>query len=168
TNGKTRICPASGSANGSNRRDLCCSCWDYLVRVCSDPSPPVRYVRRPTIRLCESGRLRRPFASTDLLGFYAHNSGQLAPAHHHFTHVGLPKALNRQRAGSSHWLVICRLVGEKVPLFALAAFSSGVTLFTQFRSTGTMAQLPLPWRLNNAAVSCVLYVWQMFWPVRLA
>src|SRR5437773_770311 len=84
------------------------------------------------------------------------------------THVGLPKALNRQRAGSSHWLVICRLVGEKVPLFALAAFSSGVTLFTQFRSTGAAVQLPLPWRLNNAGVSYVVYIWQMFWPARLA
>src|SRR2546423_249640 len=84
------------------------------------------------------------------------------------THVGLPKALNRQRAGSSHWLVICRLVGEKVPLFALAAFSSGVTLFTQFRSTGATVQLPLPWRLNNAGVSYVVYIWQMFWPARLA
>ena len=84
------------------------------------------------------------------------------------THVGLPKAPDRQQATSSHWSVICRLVGEKVPLFALAAFSSGVTLFTQFRSTGTAAQLPLPWRLNNAAVSYVVYIWQMLCPVRLA
>src|SRR5439155_20151155 len=83
-------------------------------------------------------------------------------------HVGFPKTLERHQASSSRWPVIRRLVGEKVPLFALAAFSSVMTLFTQFRSTGTMAQLPLPWRLNNAAVSCVLYVWQMFWPVRLA
>lgn len=31
-----------------------------------------------------------------------------------------------------------------------------------------MSQLPLSWRLNNAVVSYVVYVWQMFWPVRLA
>src|SRR5436305_1684399 len=84
------------------------------------------------------------------------------------TYVGFPKALNRQRASSSHWPIIYHLVREKVPLFALAAFSSGLTLFTQFRSTGVMAQLPLPWRLNNAAVSYVVYIWQMFWPARLA
>src|SRR5256885_1766215 len=84
------------------------------------------------------------------------------------THVGLPKALGRQPASSSQWPVRRRLVAEKVPLFALSAFSSAVTLLTQFQSTRTMSQLPLSWRLNNAAVSYVAYIWQMFWPVRLA
>ena len=82
--------------------------------------------------------------------------------------VGFPKALERQQASSSQWPVIRRLVAEKVPLFALSALSSVVTLFTQFQSTGAMAQLPLTWRLNNAIVSYVAYIWQMFWPVRLA
>src|SRR6266446_9717315 len=67
------------------------------------------------------------------------------------THVGFSKAL-----------------AEKVPLFALSVFSSVVTLFTQFQSTRTMSQLPLPWRLSNAAVSYVVYIWQLLWPVRLA
>src|SRR5438309_5813387 len=84
------------------------------------------------------------------------------------TRVGFPKGLERQSARSSQWPVIRRLVAEKVPLFALSAFSLVATLFTQFQSTGTMSQLPLPWRLNNAAVSYVVYIWQMFWPVRLA
>ncbi len=84
------------------------------------------------------------------------------------THVGLPRALGRQPASSSQWPVIRRLVAEKVPLFALSAFSSALTLLTQFQSTRTMSQLPLSWRLNNAAVSYVAYIWQMFWPVRLA
>jgi protein O-mannosyl-transferase len=84
------------------------------------------------------------------------------------TRVGFRKGLERQSARCSQWPVIRRLVAEKVPLFALSAFSSVVTFFTQFQSTGTMSQLPLPWRLNNAAVSYVVYIWQMFWPVRLA
>jgi protein O-mannosyl-transferase len=84
------------------------------------------------------------------------------------TQVGFPKALERQPASSSQWPLIRRLVTEKVPLFALSAFSSVVTLFTQFQSTGTMPQLPLTWRLNNAAVSYVVYIWQMFWPTGLA
>jgi Flp pilus assembly protein TadD len=84
------------------------------------------------------------------------------------TQVGFPKALARQPASSSQWPVMRRLVVEKVPLFTLSAFSSVVTLFTQFQSTGAMSQLPLPWRLNNAAVSYVIYIWQMFWPIRLA
>ena len=84
------------------------------------------------------------------------------------THVGFPKALERQPASSSQWPVIRRLIAEKGPLFVLSVFSSVVTLFTQFQSTGTLSQLPLAWRLNNAAVSYVVYIWQMFWPVRLA
>src|SRR5438093_2576123 len=84
------------------------------------------------------------------------------------TRVGFPKGLEQQSARSSQWPVIRRLVAEKVPLFALSTFSSVVTFFTQFQSTGTMSQLPLPWRLNNADVSYVVYIWQMFWPVRLA
>src|SRR5213596_1478818 len=50
------------------------------------------------------------------------------------THVGFPKALERQPTRGSQWPVIGRLVGEKVPLFALAASSSVVSLFTQFRN----------------------------------
>jgi Flp pilus assembly protein TadD len=84
------------------------------------------------------------------------------------THVEFPKAPKRQPASSSQWPVIRRLLAEKVPLVALSAFSSVVTLFTQFESAWTISQLPLPWRLNNAAVSYVVYIWQLFWPVRLA
>jgi tetratricopeptide (TPR) repeat protein len=84
------------------------------------------------------------------------------------THVRFPKALDRQPASGSQWPVIRRLLAEKVPLFVLSALSSVVTLFTQFQSTATMSQLPLSWRVNNAVVTYVVYVWQMFWPVRLA
>src|SRR5213082_1691122 len=82
------------------------------------------------------------------------------------TAFGMPMA--GLPASSSEWLVIRPLIAEKVPLFALSTFSSAVTLLTQFQSTRTMSQLPLSWRLNNAAVSYVAYIWQMFWPVRLA
>ena len=84
------------------------------------------------------------------------------------THLRVPKGLDRQPTSSSQWPVIRRLIAEKVPLFVLSALSSAVTLFTQFQSTATMSQLPLSWRLNNAVVTYVIYVWQMFWPVRLA
>jgi tetratricopeptide (TPR) repeat protein len=84
------------------------------------------------------------------------------------TYVRSPKAMERQPATSSQWPVIRRLVAEKIPLFALSLLSSVLTLFTQFKSTGTLSQLPLSWRLSNAAVSYVAYIWQMLWPVRLA
>jgi protein O-mannosyl-transferase len=60
------------------------------------------------------------------------------------------------------------LLVEKVPLVALSTVSCAATLLAQRYSPGATDQLPLAWRLNNAAVSYVAYIWQMFWPVRLA
>jgi len=84
------------------------------------------------------------------------------------TNVGFSRTSKWQAPSSIQWLVIRRLVAEKVPLFVLSGLSSAVTLFTQFRSTDTMSELPLSWRLSNAALSYVAYIWQMFWPVQLA
>jgi tetratricopeptide (TPR) repeat protein len=61
-----------------------------------------------------------------------------------------------------------RLITEKIPLFALSAFSCIATLFAQSQGPGAIDQLPFLWRLNNAFVSYVIYIWQMLWPVRLA
>jgi len=84
------------------------------------------------------------------------------------TDVAFSKTRKWQPSSSIQWPAIRRLVAEKVPLFALSILSSVVTLLTQFKSTDAISQLPLPWRLSNAAVSYVVYIWQMFWPVRLA
>ncbi len=68
----------------------------------------------------------------------------------------------------SQWPIVRRLVTEKIPLFALSAVSSVLTCLTQLQSAGSKHQLPFTWRFNNAVVSYVAYIWQMFWPVRLA
>ena len=60
------------------------------------------------------------------------------------------------------------LVAEKIPLFLLSALSCVATLLIQLYGAGAIDPLPLAWRLNNAAVTYVAYVWQMFWPARLA
>src|SRR5215510_2848383 len=60
------------------------------------------------------------------------------------------------------------LITEKIPLFALSAFSCAATLLVQIYSTERLEQLPFMWRLNTAVVSYVAYIWQMFWPARLA
>jgi tetratricopeptide (TPR) repeat protein len=65
-------------------------------------------------------------------------------------------------------MIMLRLVAEKIPLLGMSALSSAVTLVAQFRATGMTDQFPLGWRLGNAAVSYVVYVWQMFWPACLA
>ena len=61
-----------------------------------------------------------------------------------------------------------RLITEKIPLFALSAFSCIATLFAQRQGPSAIDQLPFLWRLNNAFVSYVTYIWQMLWPARLA
>jgi tetratricopeptide (TPR) repeat protein len=63
---------------------------------------------------------------------------------------------------------IFKLIVEKIPLFALSVLSSTATLLAQSYGEGAIDQLPFAWRLNNAAVSYVAYIWQMFWPAQLA
>jgi len=61
-----------------------------------------------------------------------------------------------------------RLVLEKLPLLAMSAAASAVTIFAQ-RSGGSMRLLlPLGVRLENAIYGYAMYVWKAFWPVWLA
>lgn len=60
-----------------------------------------------------------------------------------------------------------RLILEKVPLFVLSAGSCVATLLAQKGAINSLARLPFTTRLGNAFVSCVVYLWQMVWPVRL-
>jgi protein O-mannosyl-transferase len=81
-----------------------------------------------------------------------------------------------------HWWgrlsVSRRLVLEKIPLLMLAAVSCRLTLLAQkthaesilyyIRSVRWTGQSPLAWRVNDAFVACMGYVWQMIYPLRLA
>src|SRR5207302_844488 len=60
------------------------------------------------------------------------------------------------------------LIVEKLPLFGLSAASSIVAFALQVQSTESVGQLPFGWRLQNALVTYVTYIWQMFWPANLA
>jgi protein O-mannosyl-transferase len=57
---------------------------------------------------------------------------------------------------------------EKIPLLALAAGSCLATAMAQRQTIGYAAQAPLTWRVANALVSYVTYIWQMLWPTKLA
>jgi tetratricopeptide (TPR) repeat protein len=63
---------------------------------------------------------------------------------------------------------LLRMTLEKLPLFGLSLASSIVTFILQERSTGSIAQLPLNWKIENALVSAVTYICQIFWPIDLA
>ncbi len=60
-----------------------------------------------------------------------------------------------------------KLFIEKIPLFVMAAIVSVITFVIQVRSPNATAQFPLLWRVENAVVSYVVYVGQLFWPRHL-
>ena len=60
------------------------------------------------------------------------------------------------------------LITEKIPLFALSAFSCSATLFAQRQGPSAIDSLPFLWRLENTFVTYVTYIFQMLWPARLA
>ena len=72
---------------------------------------------------------------------------------------------DRERVEGQSW---SNLVAEKIPLLALSAASCLATLLVQRHAAGSIDQLPFAWRANNAIVTCVVYIWQMLWPVKLA
>jgi Flp pilus assembly protein TadD len=61
-----------------------------------------------------------------------------------------------------------RLILEKLPLLILSAGACVVTFVVQKRAVGAIPPLPLSWRVENAVVSYVIYIWQTLWPARLA
>jgi tetratricopeptide (TPR) repeat protein len=61
-----------------------------------------------------------------------------------------------------------KLVLEKLPLLALAAASSLATLFAQKAALQPLATVSLMVRIGNALISCVVYLYQAFWPSCLA
>jgi len=66
------------------------------------------------------------------------------------------------------WPVIRDLFLEKVPLLVLSAGSCVITFVLQKRATGAIPPLPFLWRMQNAVVSYVIYLWETLWPTHLA
>src|SRR5438874_6613066 len=60
-----------------------------------------------------------------------------------------------------------KLILEKVPLIILSLGSCAATLIAQRVAIGSTESLPPAWRINNALVSYINYLRQMFWPVDL-
>jgi protein O-mannosyl-transferase len=79
-----------------------------------------------------------------------------------------PLVRGQRSVVSGQWSVVRSLVLEKVPLVALSIASSAVTLILQIHSSESIEQLPFAWRIENALVTYVTYIWQLFWPVDLA
>jgi len=63
---------------------------------------------------------------------------------------------------------ITSLLMEKIPLLVLSAAACGITFVLQKRAAGAIPPLPLLWRVQNALVSHIIYIWKTVWPTRLA
>jgi tetratricopeptide (TPR) repeat protein len=69
-----------------------------------------------------------------------------------------------RRNGSS----IAFLILEKIPFFLLAAISSIVTYHVQKAGGAVVATIPITYRLANASVSVIRYLYKFLWPFNLA
>jgi tetratricopeptide (TPR) repeat protein len=74
------------------------------------------------------------------------------------------------RASGGSWSRIAPLLREKIPLFAMSAVAAWVTYLVQQAGGAVRSReaFPLLLRLENALVSCIVYIAKMFWPARLA
>jgi tetratricopeptide (TPR) repeat protein len=63
---------------------------------------------------------------------------------------------------------ILQLILEKLPLLALAAASSVITMIAQGQAVATNAGLPVSVRLANSLYAYSMYLGNAFWPARLA
>ncbi len=63
-----------------------------------------------------------------------------------------------------------KTVIEKIPLFALSAASAAIAYIVQQKggAVNTLTEIPLTLRIENAAIAYVTYIFQFFWPTRLA
>lgn len=71
-----------------------------------------------------------------------------------------------RRIADRHSATKCLL--EKIPLGVFAAAVALITLLAQEHGVVTIRDLPLEWRLANAAVALVQYMAQFFWPAGLS
>jgi tetratricopeptide (TPR) repeat protein len=75
--------------------------------------------------------------------------------------LGSPAAFREFRTALSP------LVREKLPLFALAAASSTVTVIAQGEAVSSFERLPFATRVGNSIISYTTYLWMTIWPARL-
>src|ERR1022692_2256706 len=75
---------------------------------------------------------------------------------------------NAASPGGAQPASFSRLVLEKVPLLALSAASSWMTLKAQRAVVQSFEDFSFANRLQNAVVSYGLYLWKMIWPAHLA
>ena len=74
------------------------------------------------------------------------------------------------RLGQRKGQPLRKLIWEKWPLFLMSAVSSVITIWAQAsgKSIVPSIELPMEWRVGNALISYIAYLWKMIWPVKMA
>jgi protein O-mannosyl-transferase len=131
----------------------------------------VRYARRPTVTrylavliACALGLMAKPMLVTVPLVLLLLDYWPLKRISSQRPASGSKGGIIRREA-SNRFL---KLLIEKIPLFVLAAASCIITLTVQARTMNQVKAAPFLVRLGNAFLSYATYIWQMFWPTKLA
>ncbi|MFC1813394.1 tetratricopeptide repeat protein [Thermodesulfobacteriota bacterium] len=145
----------------AERKDLLCaffwmlSVWAYLRYIIKPTT--VRYILLIIFFIC--GLMSKPMIVTLpftllLIDFWP-LSRLTSPAH---------------KKPASYCQTFISLVREKIPLFALSAISSIITVIVQQhgKSIASLDFVPLSMRIANALISYLKYIEKMIWPVNLA
>jgi protein O-mannosyl-transferase len=144
----------------AERKDVLSAVFFFLTLIAYS-----RYARSPTIgryllmsTLFACGLLSKPMLVTTpvillLLDYWPLGRSHKSPV---TSHTSQMRSTGR------------KLIVEKLPLFILALGISIIAFALQVHSSSSLDQLPFLWRLENAFVSYVIYLWQIFWPANLA
>jgi len=75
--------------------------------------------------------------------------------------------MNHDREGGFSWKAALKLGAEKLPLLAMSAGASLMTLYIHHREHELASGFPLSWKVKNGTYCYLAYLGKFLWPVRL-
>jgi tetratricopeptide (TPR) repeat protein len=75
--------------------------------------------------------------------------------------------MNHEREGGFSWKAALKLGAEKLPLLAMSAGASLMTLYIHHREHELASGFPLSWKVKNGTYCYLAYLGKFLWPVRL-
>jgi len=75
--------------------------------------------------------------------------------------------MNHEREGGFGWKAALKLGAEKLPLLAMSAGASLMTLYIHHREHELASGFPLSWKVKNGTYCYLAYLGKFLWPVRL-
>jgi tetratricopeptide (TPR) repeat protein len=154
----------------TERKDVMSGCfflltlWAYAAYVeCRKRNVPAWHFYLLTLTLFAAGLMSKPMLVTLPVLLLVLDFWPLGRAE--FESENTAKKKNAPPFPWREWL---RLVGEKIPFFALSVVTAVVTVLMQRQIGAFTLILPLDARLANSVVSIARYLGKFFWPFDLA